>query len=58
MKEQSVKNIISNDRCSMYKVRENKSVKSKVVNISIGVDSKAYKNVLMFMISDSEAVDR
>ena len=39
------------------KVRENKRVKSKAVHIAIGVDSKGYKNLLGFMISDSETED-
>ena len=37
------------------KVREDHRVKSKAVHIAIGVDSKGFKNVLGFMISNSES---
>lgn len=37
------------------KVREEHRVKSKAVHIAIGVDSKGFKNVLGFMISNSES---
>ena len=36
------------------KVRENRRVVSKAVHISIGIDSKGFKNIVGFMISDSE----
>ena len=37
------------------KVREDHRVKSKAVHIAIGVDSKGFKNILGFMISNSES---
>ena len=37
------------------KVRENHRVVSKAVHIAIGIDSKGFKNILGFMISDSES---
>lgn len=37
------------------KVREDRKVKSKAVHIAIGVDTKGFKNVIGFMISDSES---
>ena len=37
------------------KVREYHKVKSKAVHIAIGVDSKGFKSVIGFMISDSES---
>lgn len=36
------------------KVREERRVVSKAVHIAIGVDSKGFKNILGFMISESE----
>lgn len=37
------------------KVRENRRVVSKAVHIAIGIDSKGFKNIIGFMISDSES---
>lgn len=37
------------------KIRENHRVISKAVHIAIGIDSKGFKNILGFMISDSES---
>ena len=37
------------------KVRENHRVVSKAVHIAIGIDSKGFKNIVGFMISDSES---
>lgn len=37
------------------KVRENRRVVSKAVHIAIGIDSKGFKNIVGFMISDSES---
>ena len=37
------------------KIRENHRVVSKAVHIAIGIDSKGFKNILGFMISDSES---
>lgn len=37
------------------KVRENRRVVSKSVHIAIGIDSKGFKNIIGFMISDSES---
>ena len=37
------------------KVRENHRIVSKAVHIAIGIDSKGFKNILGFMISDSES---
>lgn len=39
------------------KVRENRRVMSKACHIAIGVDSKGFKTILGFMISDSENED-
>ena len=39
------------------KVRENRRVMSKACHIAIGVDSKGFKTILGFMISDSESED-
>ena len=36
------------------KIRENHRVVSKAVHIAIGIDSKGFKNIVGFMISDSE----
>lgn len=37
------------------KVREDRRVKSKAVHIAIGIDTKGFKNILGFMISNSES---
>jgi putative transposase len=37
------------------KIRENHRVVSKAVHIAIGIDSKGFKNIVGFMISDSES---
>ena len=37
------------------KVRENHRVVSKAVHIAIGIDSEGFKNIVGFMISDSES---
>lgn len=39
------------------KVRENRRVMSKACHFAIGVDSKGFKTILGFMISDSESED-
>lgn len=39
------------------KVRENRRVMSKACHIAIGVDSKGFKTILGFMISDSKSED-